>query len=123
MANIADVSTPISPALAGERVVAVGHAGHVHLLDTATGRTIWSQALAAASGASACDGQPVSVAIVDATVLAGSMGHVFALRLEDGSILWHADHRGRGGGETSLAIGWPVEDYVASLESIGGSPQ
>ncbi len=123
MANIADVSTPISPALAGERVVAVGHAGHVHLLDSATGRTIWSQALAAASGASACDGQPVSVTIVDATVLAGSMGHVFALRLEDGSILWHADHRGRGGGETSLAIGWPVEDYVASLESIGGSPQ
>jgi outer membrane protein assembly factor BamB len=122
MANIADVSMPISPALAGERVVAVGHAGHVHLLDIATGRSIWSQALAAAAGASGCDGQPVSVMIVDATVLAGSMGHVFALRLEDGSIIWRADHRGRGEGETSLAAGWPVEDYVASLGSIGGGP-
>jgi outer membrane protein assembly factor BamB len=122
MANIADVSMPISPALAGERVVAVGHAGHVHLLDIATGRSIWSQALAAAAGASGCDGQPVSVMIVDATVLAGSTGHVFALRLEDGSIIWHADHRGRGEGETSLAVDWPVEDYVASLGSLGGGP-
>ncbi len=122
MANITDVSMPISPALAGDRVVAVGHAGYVHLLDSATGRTIWSQALAAATGASACDGQPVSVTIVDETVLAGSMGHVFALRLEDGSIIWHTDHRGRGGGETSLAVGGPVEDYVASLGPIGGGP-
>jgi outer membrane protein assembly factor BamB len=124
MATIADVSMPLSPALAGERVVAVGHAGHVHLLDAATGRTIWERTLGATSGASACEGQPVSVTITDETVLAGSMGHVFALRIEDGSVLWHVDHRIRGAGDTSLAVGGPVEDYVASLGPLGsGSSQ
>jgi len=117
---VADIKVPISPALAGERVVACGHAGHVHLIDATTGRTLWTRALAETAGASACNGQPVSVMIADETVLAGSMGHVFALRLDDGSILWHVDHRNRGAGETSLAVGGPIEDYVASLGPIGG---
>jgi outer membrane protein assembly factor BamB len=123
MTAIADVSMPISPALAGERVVAVGHAGHVHLIDTATGRTLWSRGLAATQGASACDGRPVTVTIADETVIAGSQGHVFALKLEDGAILWHVDLRGRGAGETSLAVGGPIGDYVASLGPIGGERQ
>jgi outer membrane protein assembly factor BamB len=123
MTAVSDVKVPISAALAGERVVAVGHAGYVHLLDVATGRIIWKQSLAQAAGASACEGQPVSIAIMDETVLAGSMGHVFALAIDDGSILWHVDQRTRGAGETSLAIGGPVEDYVASLGPIGGERQ
>jgi outer membrane protein assembly factor BamB len=119
MTAIPDVSMPISPALAGEYVIAVGHAGHVHLLDAVTGRTIWTRSLAEALGASACAGQAVSVAIAEETVLAGSMGHVFALRLEDGSILWHVDHRTRGEGETNLAVGAPASSYVASLGPTG----
>jgi hypothetical protein len=31
------------------------------------------------------------------------MGHVFALALEDGSLIWQINRRGRGAGETSLA--------------------
>lgn len=119
MTAIPDVSMPISRALAGERVVAVGHAGYVHLLDAATGRTIWERSLAETAGASSCAGQAVSVAIAEETVLAGSMGHVFALRLEDGSILWHVDHRTRGAGDTRLAVGEPVDSYVASLGPTG----
>ncbi len=90
-----------------------------------TGRTLWTRALAAEAGASACDGQPVSVSIIDETVLAGSTGHVFALGLDDGAVLWHTAHRARGSGETSLAIGTPGGDYVARLESqvsVVGSP-
>jgi outer membrane protein assembly factor BamB len=117
MAGVADIKVPLSPALAGDSVIAVGHAGRVHLLDGATGRLIWTQVLAEKHGASACDGQAVSVSIADDIVLAGSMGHVFALKLEDGSVLWHAEHRGRGTGETTLAVGGSVGDYVARLES------
>lgn len=117
MAAVGDIKVPLAPALAADSVVAVGHAGSVHLLDGATGRLIWSQALGEKPGASACDGQAVSVTVADDVVLAGSMGHVFALKLEDGSVLWHAPQRGRGAGETSLAVGGSVGDYVARLES------
>lgn len=115
--DIGDIEVPRMPLEATERIVAVGHAGHVHLLDMNTGRTLWTRALAAEAGASACDGQPVSVSIIDETVLAGSTGHVFALDLDDGAVLWHTAHRARGSGETSLAIGTPGGDYVARLES------
>jgi hypothetical protein len=37
-------------------------------------------------------------------VIAGAMGHVFALGLEDGSVLWHVERRRRGDGTTRLAI-------------------
>lgn len=117
MTGVGDIKVPLAPALAGDSVVAVGHAGNVHLLDGATGRLVWTQSLAEKSGASACDGQPVSVTIADDIVLAGCMGHVFALKLEDGSTLWHSAQRGRGAGETSLAVGGAVGDYVARLES------
>jgi outer membrane protein assembly factor BamB len=116
MTGISDIKVPRGPAIRGERVVAVGHAGHVHLLDAATGRTLWSCALAAQKGASACEGQPVSVGIADEIVLAGSMGHVFALRLDDGTVLWRSEQRTRGAGETSLAVGGAsAGDYVASM--------
>lgn len=121
--GFAEIRTPLSPAAQGERVVAVGHAGHVHVIDIATGRALWTRALAGTAGASACDGQPVTVGIEGEIVLAGSMGHIFALRLGDGSVLWHVDHRGRGTGDTSLAVGGPVEDYVASLGPPGGLSQ
>jgi outer membrane protein assembly factor BamB len=117
MTAIEDIKVPLAPALVGETVVAVGHAGHVHLIDAATGRRIWTQALAAHRDAAACEGQPVSVSIADDLVLAGSMGHVFALKVKDGSILWHVEQRARGAGETSLAVGGPMGDYVARLES------
>lgn len=118
MTAVGDIKVPLAPALAGDRVVAVGHAGHVHVMDVATGRTLWTRSLAEKTGASACDGQPVSVRVVDETVLAGCMGHVFALKIEDGSVLWHVAHRARGAGETSLAAGGEsVGDYVARLES------
>lgn len=117
MTAVADIKVPLPLALAGNPVVAVGHAGHVNLLDATTGRALWKQSLADVAGASACEGQPVSVGIADDIVLAGSMGHVFALNLEDGSVLWHTEQRGRGAGETSLAVGGPVGDYVARLES------
>jgi hypothetical protein len=116
-----DTSTPLSTALASERVVAVGHAGYVCLIDATTGRTIWERSLAEIAGAAACAGQAVSVAVADETVLAGSMGHLFALRIEDGSILWHVDRRNRGAGDTSLSVGHGIQDYVASLGPTGGS--
>jgi outer membrane protein assembly factor BamB len=117
MTGIGDIKVPRVPMLAGERVVAVGHAGLVHLLDLDSGQTIWTQALGRQAGASACDGQPVCVTISDEIVIAGSVGHVFALKLEDGSVLWHTEHRGRGAGDTSLAVGGPGGDYVARLGS------
>ena len=117
MPGVADIKVPLAPALPDDSVVAVGHAGHVHLLDGATGRLIWTQTLADKSGASACEGQPVTVTISDDTVLTGCNGHVFALKLADGSVLWHAAQRGRGSSETSLAVGGSVGDYVARLES------
>lgn len=83
--------------------IAVGHAGSVILLEADTGRVIWERSLAEISGATACDGQPVSVRLVASTVVAGAMGHVFALAVEDGSVLWHVNRRGRGAGTTSLA--------------------
>ncbi len=115
MTGVSDIKVPLGPALAGGRVVAVGHAGHVHALDATTGRILWTQALAAHSGASACEGQPVSVCIADEIVLAGSMGHVFALRLDDGAVMWRAEQRARGAGETSVAVGGSVGDYVARI--------
>lgn len=115
--DIGDIEMPRIPVASAERIVAVGHAGHVHLIDMNTGRTLWTRALASEAGASACEGKPVSVGIMDDIVLAGSMGHVFGLGLDDGTVLWHADHRARGDGETSLAFGAPGGDYVARLET------
>jgi len=86
------------------KVVAVGHAGCVLLIEAATGRMIWERTLAEIPGASACDGQPIDVHIIATGVIAGAMGHVFALRLEDGSVLWHVECRRRGDGATRLAI-------------------
>src|SRR5690349_14747757 len=117
MTDIGDIEVPRMPVMAGERVVAVGHAGHVHLLDLDTGRTVWTFKLASEKSASACDGQPVTVSVADEVVLAASMGHVFALRLDDGTMTWHVEHRARGSGETSLAFGTPGGDYVTRLES------
>lgn len=120
MTALPDIRIPLSPAAAGGRVVAVGHAGQVHVIDLATGRALWTRALSETAGASACDGQPVAVGVEGEVVLAGSAGHVFALRLDDGSVLWHTELRARGAGETSLAVGAPIEDYVASLGPTGG---
>lgn len=117
MTDIRDIEMPRVPMMAGERVVAVGHAGHVHLIALETGRTLWTCALAVEKGASACEGQPVTVGIADEIVLAASMGHVFALRLDDGAVLWHTEQRSRGAGETTIAIGGPGGDYVTRLES------
>ncbi len=117
MTDVGDIKVPFAPAFAGDSVVAVGHAGKVHLVDVVTGRLIWTRPLTETPGASACEGQAVSVGITEGIVLAGSMGHVFALRIEDGLMLWHVAERGRGAGETSLAIGGSAGDYVARLES------
>ena len=89
----------------GRAIVAVGHAGRVMLIETATGRLLWETVLAETPGASACDGEPVTVRLTESSVIAGTMGHVFALRLDDGSLLWHIDRRSRGAGATSLAAG------------------
>jgi outer membrane protein assembly factor BamB len=115
MTAVSDIEIPFARTFSGN-TVAVGHAGHVHLLEASTGRRLWTQALGALAGASACEGQPVSVAICDAVVLAGSMGNVFALRIEDGSLLWRMEQRARGAGETSLAVGGSSGDYVTRLE-------
>jgi outer membrane protein assembly factor BamB len=84
--------------------VAVGHAGSVMLLEVASGRIIWERALTDLPAGQPCDGQPVTVRLVDDVVIAASMGHVFALSAEDGSLIWQVNRRGRGAGETSLAI-------------------
>lgn len=89
----------------GARVVAVGHAGRVHLLDLETGRAYWTRDLALEKGASACQGQPVSVRISDFAVIAGSMGHVFAIRIDNGTVAWRLAEPSRGAGETSLSLG------------------
>ena len=115
--DIGEIEVPRMPVMAGERVVAVGHAGHVHLLDLERGHTLWTFKLSSEKSASACEGQPVTVGVADEIVLAASMGHVFALRLDDGTLMWHTEHRVRGSGETSLAVGTPGSDYVTRLES------
>lgn len=117
MTDIEEIEMPRVPVMASARVVAVGHAGHVHLLALETGQTLWTCALSAEKGASACDGQPVTVSIADEVVVAGSMGHVFAIRLDDGEILWHSEQRSRGAGLTNLAVGASSGEYVARLES------
>ncbi|MDQ8698719.1 PQQ-binding-like beta-propeller repeat protein [Hyphomicrobium sp. LHD-15] len=114
MTTVSDIEIPFARARAGASV-AVGHAGQVYLLEAATGRKLWTQALATLTGASACEGQPVSVAISDEIVLAGCMGTVFALSIEDGSLLWRMDGRTRGAGETSLAVAASTGDYVSRL--------
>lgn len=85
------------------RRVAVGHAGAVMLLDVASGRVLWERDLAKLPAGQPCEGQPVSVRIVEEIVIAASMGHVFAFAAEDGTLLWQVNRRGRGAGETSLA--------------------
>ena|SRR3990172_1139099 len=100
LVNPPDASAP----LGAQGVVAVGHAGHVLLLEAATGRVIWERSLAGMGGATACTGQPVSVAMAGGLVLAGCMGHVFALAIADGLLEWQVDCRGRGVGETSLSV-------------------
>jgi len=84
-------------------VVAVGHAGRVLLIEVATGRVIWERVLADIPGASVCDGQPIDLHLMASRVIAGAMGHVFALGLEDGSVFWHVDLRRRGDGATRIA--------------------
>lgn len=84
-------------------VVAVGHAGAVLLLEVTSGRIVWERALTELPAGQPCDGQPVAVRLVNDTVIAACMGHVFALALEDGSLIWQINRRGRGAAETSLA--------------------
>jgi hypothetical protein len=76
----------------------------VLLLEVASGRIVWERALAELPAGLPCEGQPVAVRLVASTVIAACMGHVFALTAEDGSLIWHVNRRGRGAGETSLAI-------------------
>jgi outer membrane protein assembly factor BamB len=85
-------------------VVAAGHAGRVFLIEARSGQVVWERRLADVPGASACDGEPVTVRLVNERVIAAAMGHVFALALADGSLLWHVDRRSRGAGATSLAV-------------------
>ena len=117
MTDFGEVEVPRMRVMAAEQVVAVGHAGHVYLLQLESGKTLWTYALCAEEGATGCQGQPVTVGILGEVVLAGSMGHVFAIRLENGELLWHRDHRSRGAGETNFAFGAPGTDYVSILES------
>lgn len=74
------------------------------LLEIASGRVVWERALAEFPAGLPCEGQPVTVRLIDKTVIAACMGHVFALSVEDGSLLWQVNRRGRGAGDTSLAI-------------------
>ena len=117
MTNFGQVQVPRMRGMAAEQVVAVGHAGHVYLLQLESGKMLWTYALSAEEGAAACEGQPVRVGIAGEVVLAGSMGHVFAIGLQDGELLWHTEQRSRGAGETNFAFGAPGADYVSSLES------
>jgi hypothetical protein len=75
----------------------------VLLLEVASGRIVWERALTERPAGQPCDGQPVAVRLVNETVVAACMGHVFALALEDGSLIWQINRRGRGAGETTLA--------------------
>lgn len=84
-------------------LLALGHAGVVTLIEAASGRLVWERALADMPAGLPCEGQPVSVRIVGETVVAASMGHVFAFAIEDGTLLWQVNRRGRGDGATSLA--------------------
>jgi outer membrane protein assembly factor BamB len=100
-----------------DQIIAVGHAGHVSLLQLASGEVLWTFALSTVEGATQCEGQPVTVGIAGEIVLAGSMGHMFGIRLEDGELLWHTDQRSRGSAETNFAFIAPASDYVSLLES------
>lgn len=104
MTDIKTTQLPAGSVESGANVVAVGHAGQVHLLDLETGDTHWSFDLALVKGASACDGQPVTVRIFDAIVLAASMGHIFALRVADGTLLWRSEKQSRRAGKMSVAV-------------------
>jgi outer membrane protein assembly factor BamB len=117
MTGSGKVEVPRMGMINAEQVIAVGHAGHVFLLQLGSGETLWTFALSTVEGTTCCEGQPVTVGIVGEIVLAGSMGHVFAIRLEDGELLWHKDQRSRGSGETNFAFIAPTTDYVSFLES------
>jgi hypothetical protein len=73
------------------------------VIEATTGRLKWERVLAELPAGQPCEGQPVSVRIVAEIVIAAAMGHVFAFAIEDASLLWHVNRRGRGAGETSLA--------------------
>ena len=105
-----EVEVPRMDMINAEGVIAVGHAGHVYLVQLASGETLWTVALATLEGASGCEGQPVTVGIVGEIILAGSMGHVFAIRLKSGELLWHKEQRFRGSGETNFAFVTPTKD-------------
>ncbi len=83
--------------------IAVGHAGVVTLIEAAKGRLLWERKLAELPAGQPCEGQPVSVRIIGDTVIAASMGHVFAFAIDDGTLKWQVNRRGRGAGDTSLA--------------------
>ena len=84
-------------------LIAVGHAGTVLLLEVGSGRIVWEKALADQPAGAPCEGQPVAVRLVNGTVVAACMGHVFAFATEDGSLIWQVNRRARGDGVTSLA--------------------
>lgn len=85
-------------------VLAIGHAGSVLLVEAASGRVLWARSLTDLPAGAPCDGQPVEVEIVEELVIAACMGQVFALSLEDASLLWQVNRRGRGEGATSIAV-------------------
>ncbi len=84
-------------------LIAVGHAGTVLLLEVGSGRIVWERALTDQPAGAPCEGQPVAVRLVNGTVVAACMGHVFAFDVEDGSLVWQVNRRARGDGVTSLA--------------------
>ena len=53
-------------------VAAVGHAGTVLLLEADSGRIVWERALTDLPAGAPCDGQPVTVRVVNSIVIAAS---------------------------------------------------
>jgi outer membrane protein assembly factor BamB len=121
MTDIENTQIPVGSVKPAVNVLAVGYAGQVHLLDLETGATHWSFELALEKGASACDGQPVTVRICDEIVLAASMGHIFALRIDDGTVLWRSEKQSRGAGAMSVAFGAVTSSPVGKVGQLARS--
>ena len=94
--------------------LAIGTNGCVAAIDKKSGREMWRTKLGTGIF-SATSYEDVSVIIEDGMVFAGCNGHLFALDLSSGNILWHNELRGLGHNDVSMALGTVSVQYLQKV--------
>ena len=98
----------------------IGSNGHVCAIDSQTGVEIWRTRLQQ-SVMSATRSEDVSVLVRDGTVYAGSQGHLFALAVTSGEILWHNALKGLRFNDIALAFeGQSIQYLQKTVHSHSG---